>query len=144
MKKLIIATLGLGLLVPHSRGRERAGKPSILPARVMREPGVRLGVTLSCLLFLMIGGFMYNFAILSQIGLGYTPLESGLATLTLALAFVTSSVIAPRLVSRAGGPARSQSGVEKAWGLTWRPHAPGRRGAGAPRRPAPRCRPSRR
>lgn len=103
---LAAAALGLGLLVPHSRGRERAGKPSILPARVMREPGVRLGVTLSCLLFLMIGGFMYNFAILSQIGLGYTPLESGLATLTLALAFVTSSAIAPRLVSRAGGPAR--------------------------------------
>lgn len=103
---LAAALVGLLLLVPHSRSRERTGRPAILPAPVMREPGVRLGVTLACLLFLMIGGFMYNFAILTQIGFGYSPFRTGLVSLGLALAFVASSAIAPRLVSRFGGPAR--------------------------------------
>lgn len=94
------------LLVPHSKSRERALRPSILPINVVREPGVRIGIALACLLFMMIGGFMYNFAILSQIGFGFTPLESGLSMVVLALAFILTSAFAPRLVARLGGTAR--------------------------------------
>ena len=93
------------LLVPHSKSRERSSRPSILPVDVVREPGVRIGMALACLLFMMIGGFMYNFAILSQVGFGFSPLESGLSMVILALAFILTSALAPRLVARLGGTA---------------------------------------
>lgn len=94
------------LLVPHSRTRERSLRPTVLPISVIREPGVRIGVTLAVLLFMMIGGFMYNFAILSQIGFGFSPLESGLSMVLLAVAFIVASAVAPRFVARLGGTAR--------------------------------------
>lgn len=92
-----------GLLALHARLRERTQRPSILPLEVMREPAVRTGMALACLLFMMIGGFAYNYAILSQQGYGLAPWESGLATATLALAFVIASALAPRIVVRLGG-----------------------------------------
>jgi MFS family permease len=99
------SAVGFVLLGIHSRARERARRPSILPLHVIREPGVRIGVMLACLLFVMIGGFMFNWAVLSQLGFGYTPLESGLASALLAVAFVVTSALAPRFVARLGGPA---------------------------------------
>src|SRR5699024_7276046 len=95
-----------GLLAVHARVRERVRRPSILPLEVMREPAVRTGMALACLLFMMIGGFAYNYAILSQQGYGLAPWESGLVTAALAVAFVVASGCAPRIVVRWGGTVR--------------------------------------
>ncbi|HLS32091.1 MAG TPA: MFS transporter, partial [Brevibacterium sp.] len=95
-----------GLLAVHARVRERVRRPSILPLEVMREPAVRTGMALACLLFMMIGGFAYNYAILSQQGYGLAPWESGLVTAALAVAFVVASACAPRIVVRWGGTVR--------------------------------------
>ncbi|GAA4508889.1 MFS transporter [Brevibacterium yomogidense] len=94
---------GFGLLALHARSRERSGRASILPLEILREPAVRTGMALACLLFMMIGGFAYNYAILSQQGFGLSPWQSGAATAMLAVAFVIASALAPRIVVRWGG-----------------------------------------
>ncbi|WP_349827110.1 MFS transporter [Brevibacterium litoralis] len=99
---LVGAVIGFVLLGFHLRHRSLASRPSVLPLHVIREPGVRLGVTLACLLFMMLGAFMYNFAVLTQQGFGWSPLHGGVALVLLATAFVVSSSLAPRLQERMG------------------------------------------
>ncbi|WP_344306400.1 MFS transporter [Brevibacterium samyangense] len=94
---LVLAVGGTFLLWQHIRGRALAQKPSVLPLHVIREPGVRIGVTLAAVFFCMLGGFMYNFAVLTQQGFGWSPLKGGIALLALAGSFVLASSFATRL-----------------------------------------------
>lgn len=102
---LVLAVIGLLLMIPHSRSREASGRPSILPARVVGVPGVRIGIALAVLLFMMIGGFMYNFAVLSQKGFGLSPAESGLSMMVIAASFIVTSSLGSRILTRLGGAA---------------------------------------
>jgi MFS family permease len=92
-----------GLLAWHVRRRSVTGGASILPLEILREPSVRTGMALALLLFMMIGGYAYNFSIFSQQGHGLTPGQSGLVAAVLSFAFVGASWAAPRIVAAWGG-----------------------------------------
>ncbi|WP_101652483.1 MFS transporter [Brevibacterium ihuae] len=99
---LIASAVGFLVLGRHLQNRELSQRPSVLPLHVIIEPGVKIGMVLAALFFLMMSSFMYNFAILTQQGMGWSPLHSGLALLILAVAFVGSSTVATRLLDSIG------------------------------------------
>ena len=105
MTGLLLAGSALlfGGLAWHLRVRARSRGPSILPLEILSEPSVRTGMALACVLFMMIGGYAYNFSIVSQQGHGLTPGQSGIVAAALSLAFVGASAVAPRIVAAWGG-----------------------------------------
>jgi MFS family permease len=100
---LAASAVMFGLLAWHVRRRSVTGGASILPLEILREPSVRTGMALALLLFMMIGGYAYNFSIFSQQGHGLTPGQSGLVAAVLSFAFVGASWAAPRIVAAWGG-----------------------------------------
>ena len=100
---LAASAVMFGLLAWHVRRRSVTGGASILPLEILREPSVRTGMALALLLFMMIGGYAYNFSIVSQQGHGLTPGQSGLVAAVLSFAFVGASWAAPRIVAAWGG-----------------------------------------
>lgn len=72
--------------------RERAGGLPLVPPSVLRLRSLRLGLVMACVFFSGYGAFMYVFALVSQGGLGYSPLASGLSLASFGVAFVAASV----------------------------------------------------
>ncbi|WP_029090458.1 MFS transporter [Brevibacterium album] len=99
---LTAAAVGACLLRLHLRRREAAARPSILPLTVIRVPAVAIGMALAMLFFLMLASYMYNYAILTQEGLGITPLLAGVGLIVNGGAFIAVSLFAGSLQRRFG------------------------------------------
>ena len=81
----------------------RRGRPPLLePVLLTGTPGYLTGAMIGLTYFIGFSGLWLVFAIFFQTGLGYTPLESGLAVTSYALGGAVSSAVAGRLVSRFG------------------------------------------
>lgn len=76
---------------------------ALMPPVLLRAPGLRAGAALSLLFFAGYGGFTAVYALLTQGGLGMSPLGSGLAFLPFALGFLAASLAESR-VSRGRRP----------------------------------------
>src|SRR4051794_37692107 len=80
----------------------RGGEPVFDPRLVTQTPGYGLGAALGTVYFVGFSGIWLVFALFFQTGLGWTPLQSGLAVTPFALGSATSAVFAGRLVERFG------------------------------------------
>lgn len=99
---LVASAVGFLALARHLQNRALSRRPSVLPLHVITEPAVTIGMTLAALFFLLLSSFMYNYAVLTQQGFGWSPLRSGLALIVLAASFVAVSTFATRLLDRYG------------------------------------------
>ncbi|EMD23676.1 MFS transporter [Amycolatopsis azurea] len=89
--------------VRWERSMVRRGRPPLLDTRLFTgTPGYAAGSAVGALYFTGFTGMWLVFAIFFQQGLGYTPLQSGLAVTSFALGSAVSAAIAGRLVPKWG------------------------------------------
>ncbi|GAB3486129.1 MFS transporter [Amycolatopsis cihanbeyliensis] len=83
------------------RHRVRRERPPLLDPRLFtRTPGYATGASLGAMYFCGFAGIWLVFALFFQQGLGYSPLESGLAVTPFAVGSAASAAVAGRLVAR--------------------------------------------
>jgi EmrB/QacA subfamily drug resistance transporter len=80
----------------------RGGAPLLDPRLLTSTPGYASGAAVGTVYFVGFSGIWLVFALFFQTGLGWTPLQSGLAVTPFALGSATSAVFAGRLVERFG------------------------------------------
>ena len=80
----------------------RGGDPLLDPRLVTQTPGYATGAALGTVYFIGFSGIWLVFALFFQTGLGWTPLQSGLAVTPFALGSAVSAVFGGRLVDRYG------------------------------------------
>ncbi len=81
----------------------RRDRAPLLDTRLLSTtPGYPAGATLGLVYFVGFSGIWLVFALYFQRGLGYTPLQSGLAVTSFALGSAVSAAVAGRLVTRYG------------------------------------------
>lgn len=79
------------------------GRTPLLNIRLLTDiPGYASGIALGSVFFVGFSGIWLVFAVYFQTGLGYTPLQSGLAVTPFALGGAASAVVGGRLVDRWG------------------------------------------
>jgi EmrB/QacA subfamily drug resistance transporter len=93
-----LATAGLGLFVAWEA---RSAHP-MLPLGLFRDRRFSVGSGAITVAFFVMFGFFFLMTQYLQFGRGYSPLEAGLASLPLALAFLVLSPRSARLVERYG------------------------------------------
>jgi EmrB/QacA subfamily drug resistance transporter len=92
-----------GWLFVRSQRRRRRGsdRPPLLDLRLFtRTPGYPPGIVLGTVYFCGFSGIWLVFSLFLQDGLGYPPLQSGLAVTPFAIGSAATAVIAGRLVER--------------------------------------------
>jgi EmrB/QacA subfamily drug resistance transporter len=98
--------VGIVLLVSFAlwerRVVRRGGDPLVDPRLVTRTPGYATGAALGTVYFVGFSGIWLVFALFFQTGLGWTPLQSGLAVTPFALGSSVSAVFGGQLVYRFG------------------------------------------
>ncbi|MCZ2805390.1 MFS transporter [Modestobacter sp. VKM Ac-2983] len=98
--------VGIALLVAFVGWEQRivrAGKDPVFdPRLVTATHGYGPGVALGTVYFLGFSGIWLTFALYFQTGLGWSPLQSGLAVTPFAVGSATAAVVAGRLVERFG------------------------------------------
>lgn len=98
--------IGIVLLVAFVRWQQRVvrrgGEPVFDPRLVTRTRGYVPGVALGTVYFLGFSGIWLTFALFFQTGLGWSPLQSGLAVTPFAVGSASAAVVAGRLVERFG------------------------------------------
>jgi EmrB/QacA subfamily drug resistance transporter len=98
--------LGAGLVAAfvlwERRVLSRGGEPLLDPRLVTETSGYATGAALATVYFLGFSGVWLVFALFLQIGLGYSPLQSGLSVTAFALGSAVSAAVGGRLVDRVG------------------------------------------
>jgi EmrB/QacA subfamily drug resistance transporter len=85
------------------RREVRAGREPVFDPRLVTETrGYAAGVALGTVYFIGFSGIWLTFALFFQTGLGWSPLQSGLAVTPFALGSASAAVVAGRLVERFG------------------------------------------
>ena len=114
MAGALTVTAGLTLLVYSIVDANAAGWPSaqtiglgalallILPLRIFRNRALRGGNLVTVLNTAALFPMFFFVTLYTQDVLGYSPIESGLAQLPIAVTIAVSATFAPRLVARAG------------------------------------------
>lgn len=114
---LALALVLAALTVRVERGLEQRGEVPLLPPSVLRLPSMARGLAMLLPFSLGFGAFMFVFALTTQDGLHYSPLEGGLAILPMAVAFLAGSTLSPKLFARYGRGAMAAGGAAQALGL---------------------------
>ncbi|MFI9777318.1 MFS transporter [Streptomyces sp. NPDC051956] len=98
--------VGALLLVGFGRWERRVavqgGEPLLHPRLITETRGYATGASLATLYFMGFSGVWIVFALFFQNGLGYSPLQSGLAVTPFAVGSAGAAVVAGRLVERTG------------------------------------------
>jgi EmrB/QacA subfamily drug resistance transporter len=98
----IAVVLAAAFVVWERRVARHGGEPLLDVRLLTSRPGYGSGVALATIYFIGFSGIWLVFALYFQTGLGYTPLQSGLAVTPFALGSAASSVVGGRLVARLG------------------------------------------
>ena len=95
---MIAASVVVAILffVYESR-REARGDTQLLPVSLMRNPSYMLGLLIGVIFFSGVAGFFLVLAVFLQGGFGFSPLESGLATLPFPIGVLVASTVSARL-----------------------------------------------
>ncbi|OLT20744.1 MFS transporter [Pseudonocardia sp. CNS-139] len=96
------AALVVAFVLWERRVVRRDGEPLLDPRLVTGTPGYATGAALGTVYFLGFSGVWLVFALFLQLGLGYSPLHSGLSVTAFALGSAVSAVVGGRLVERFG------------------------------------------
>ncbi|WP_326626912.1 MFS transporter [Nonomuraea fuscirosea] len=117
-----LALVALGLLGLYGfwlnqRRREPAGRPVLVAPSSLRPPALRIGLLMTVLLFAGYGAFSYEYSMFTQVGLGLTPVASGLGLAAFAGAFVLAGLRMPRITARFGDRTMEVAAVLLAAGL---------------------------
>lgn len=98
-----LAPVMVALFVGWEHRMVRRERPPLLDTRLLyATPGYPAGAALGMVYFVGFTGIWLVFALFFQHGLGYTPLQSGLAVTPFALGSALSAAVAGRLVARYG------------------------------------------
>ncbi len=99
----VTALLGMAaaLLAAYAVNSQHSEHP-LLALRVMRIRSFRIAISGNLLTRLGIGGIPFLLPLLYQVGLGYTPVQSGLLILPQALAAMSLKLTMPRILARFG------------------------------------------
>ena len=109
--------LGWAFLATETR-EERSGGSPLLPPSLLREPGVRRGLSAGLPIFLGFSAWMFEIALVLQQGLRFGALQAGLTLVPLGIAQFAASVAVPRITERLGtGRVLALSAVSQAAGL---------------------------
>jgi EmrB/QacA subfamily drug resistance transporter len=99
----VLAPVMVALFIRWEQRMVRRHRPPLLDTRLLSTtPGYPEGAALGLVYFVGFSGVWLVFALYFQHGLGYTPLQSGLAVTPFALGSALSAAIAGRLVTRYG------------------------------------------
>ncbi|GAA1049753.1 MFS transporter [Arthrobacter russicus] len=99
---LLAAVVVGGLFARREKSLESAGAIPLAPPSLFRVRALRMGLAMNLLFFTGYGAFMFEFSSLTQRGMHYSGLGSGLAIVLFALAFVVTSVYLHRISRRLG------------------------------------------
>lgn len=95
---LLAASIPLGwLFVRWQRRQDALGAPQLLPLSLLRNRGFVLNALISTLFFSVIPGFFLAFALYLQTGFGFTPLQSGMASLPFSIGVLLASGVSSRM-----------------------------------------------
>ncbi|MCU1602603.1 MAG: putative transport protein, partial [Frankiales bacterium] len=108
--------LAASLLTFEGR-REASGKVPLLPPSLLRLDGIRRGLGIALPFFTGFGGFMFVYAELTQVVLGWSALRAGLALTPMAVGFLGASLSTSRLVPRWGRSVITTGGALQGVGL---------------------------
>jgi EmrB/QacA subfamily drug resistance transporter len=98
-----LVPLMIALFARWEQRMVRRNRPPLLDTRLLSAmPGYPAGAALGLVYFVGFSGIWLVFALYFQHGLGYTPLQSGLAVTPFALGSASSAAVAGRLVTRYG------------------------------------------
>ena len=99
----LVAVALLAAFVRWEYWLARRGRAPLLdPVLVTGTPGYPAGSLIGLTYFVGFSGIWLALALFFQVGLGYTPLESGLAVTSFAIGSAASAALAGRVVSRLG------------------------------------------
>ncbi len=114
---LLIAVLPLGIgLGLHQTRIERSARHPLVPPSVLRLRGMRLGLGIALPFFITFSGFMFAFALATQVGARMSALHAGLAILPMGLGFLVASIVGPRLETRWGAGVMTRGALIEAVG----------------------------
>lgn len=88
------------LFVLWERRRQREGKPELLPYSLITNRNFVIGIFMTMTFFSALPGFFMVLALFLQQGFGFTPLQSGLATVPFPVGVLTASLLSGRLGGR--------------------------------------------
>jgi len=92
---------GVGFVASQRRA-ERAGRVPLLPPSLLAIPAARIGLAMTVLFTVCLGGFLFSLSVILQFGHGFSPIASGLTMGPCALAFFGVSLMIRRLQARFG------------------------------------------
>lgn len=99
---LALAPIGAAVLARHELALEARGGIPLVPPAILRVASVKRGLAVVVPFFASFGGFMFVYALVSQEGLGLTPIVAGAVLAPFAVAFFSASLLTARLVRRFG------------------------------------------
>ncbi|MGO4838149.1 MFS transporter, partial [Rhizobiaceae sp. 2RAB30] len=91
------AIAGFVLFYVYERRRERQNASELLPVALLGNANFLLGSIMTIVFFSGVSGFFLVLAIFLQSGFGFTPLQSGLATIPFPIGVLVASVLSGRL-----------------------------------------------
>jgi hypothetical protein len=108
--------LGLGFVAAQRR-LERRGRIPLLPPSVLAVGSMRAGLTAAVPFFTGFGGFMFVYALAESTAGRYGPLSTGLGIAPMGAAFLLTSLLAVRLVTRFGARVLAAGALVQCAGL---------------------------
>jgi MFS family permease len=99
---LALSLPATGLLVWFERGVARRGGAPLLDPALFRQKAFVVGSVIGVALFSNVAGFTFTLSVTLQVGLGFTPLQAGLALAPAAISLFLASLVAPRLIPGLG------------------------------------------
>src|SRR5438876_339462 len=117
---LLIASLPLlGVFVLYERRRTDAGADPLVDMDLFKHRSFAVGMPLVIFYYVGATGLFFTFVLFLQSGLGFSPIDSGLAFPAINTAFITASLLGPRLIPRLGNRLLSFAYALQAAGLIW-------------------------
>jgi len=117
---MLIAALPAGaIFVMWQRHREAIGRSQLLPVSLMRNRDYVVGIAATIMFFSGIPGFFLIFALFLQTGFGFSPLESGLATVPFPAGIFAASLASGRMGQKWLKPRLILGTLFMATGMFW-------------------------
>jgi EmrB/QacA subfamily drug resistance transporter len=103
MLACLVASVPMFLLfVWYERRFAARGGRALVRIELFANPSFAFGVPIAALILAAYAGFLFTLALYLQVGLGFTPLQSGVAYTPTAIGFFIASLAAPRLIPLLG------------------------------------------